>query len=426
MQMRLGKSWVALLFCLTHSKLRTLIVCPAKVLPSWIHECSLDGVTPLIFAGTKSKKTKLREKIPSSKVVIATYESVRNYNLLECGWDFRILDETYRLAKPGSKKSAMMWENHGPEFVIGLSGNPGAETPLDLVSQYIAVDGCIGPYTTPYSFYEDNCEINALGKYQLKRGQDELIRKWMRTQSFCLTREEAGVGGGKEYGRIYCEMPEELRLFYNEVVQDVLFEKTWTVNGKQVKLDPLMRANWLWEMTSGILPGTKAEVKYTHKIDAVVEWVKDRGIRKVVFMSTFVDECQKLTDALIRSGRRVACMTGTTSMARQLEVQKLFDSGELDDVVLQEDAFSMGLNFAASDTLIYLGNSLKGDSRTQSEDRIIHLDKTYDVWIYDVCCRGGADSYVADRMHDKRDLATELVTQGAQYLKEIEKWTENN
>lgn len=428
MEMRLGKSWVALLFALMFSKGRILILCPSKPIVSWLHECQLNSVEPLVFVGTKAKKIKLLSQLSKYRVVISTYSSAIKYGLLkdEAGFDIKILDETYKLSKASSERSGYLCNNRGTSFNIGLSGNPGAETPLDLVPQYIAVDGNIGPYTTVWDFYKDNCQLSPFKTYELKPGQDEQIRTWMRNNSFCMTRKEAGVGGGKEYGRIFCELPEEARTLYNGIVEDTIFKKTWEFGGKQVKLDALTRANVLWRLTSGILPSTDAKVEYTHKLKAVAKWMIDNNQRKVVILANFIDECRKMHKELQAVGIRSAWMDGSTTMKKQLGIQEKFNSNEIEAVVLEERAFAMGLNFSAADVIIYVSNSLAGDDRTQSEDRIIHLDKRYDVWVYDVCCRGGADGYIADMVHTKRDVAYELMAQGARCFKEIEKWTETD
>lgn len=428
MEMRLGKSWVAVEFIKQEGFSRVLILCPSKPIASWIDELRLNDLPLRVFVGTRKKKlAMLTETAQKEGIWVATYESARTYGLLKPGlWDCMVLDETYRLAKPGSRKSRSLWEWHGPEFRIGLSGNPGAETPLDLVAQYIAVDGNLGPYTTPFDYYLNHTEVSRFGGYTLKKGEDQQFSHWMKENSFCMTRAEAGVGGGKEYGKIYCELPASLRTLYNSIVDDTTFQNRYERNGEKIRLDPLTRMNWLWQITSGIEPRSGAKLVSTHKQEAVVEWMKERGLKKAVILAHFVDECKAMAEILNHNGIVAEAMDGHTTMKNQLAIQAKFNQGLVDTVVLEVDAFAMGLNFSASDTIIYISNSMSGDIRCQSEDRIIHLAKEYDVWIYDVVCRGGVDGYIAEMVRNKTIQSRELMAQGISKLEKIDVWNEND
>lgn len=419
MDMRLGKSWPSDEWIERNGLWdKALILCPAKVLPAWLYELSFHpNQKKFMFVGTKSRKTEYRDRLANGEwkgTVVASYASAVNYDLLSLSPKAIILDESYILANAGNIASRYIWDTPRPhgQFRIGLSGSPFAEDISQLVSQYICIDGHLGPYTKPWDYFEKNSYTDRFGKLTLYRGQAEMLEEYMKANSFCRTRAQVGVGGGKNYQRIWCDLPENLRVMHNEIASNT------TINSRD-------RFSKLWMLCSGISAGEEGEVESFHRHQALCEWLSRKDApKKVVIFCKFLSEIRTLKEWLLRLHPNVLSMNGSVTYDKQLENEDLFRNWDSGYAVLQEDAFKMGLDFSSSDTLIYFSNSTSGDARNQSEDRIIHRNKKHDVDIIDLCCRQAACSYVADMVRDKTITAREVLSRGMNYIGVIEKWQE--
>jgi superfamily II DNA or RNA helicase len=84
-------------------------------------------------------------------------------------------------------------------------------------------------------------------------------------------------------------------------------------------------------------------------------------------------------------------------------IRESFQRGDIKVVVCQEDCVKAGLDFSAADTIFYFSNSLSGDARIQSEDRIVHLSKTGKiVLIVDIVVEDSVDDIILDMVSGKK------------------------
>ena len=407
MVMRLGKSWSVIRFAEKYKDRfkKVLVLGPAKPIHSWVGELDLAGIESYPLTGT-GKKKKI-DKIPEQGFILSSYKTAMLYDLLSLDWDMVVFDESFLFAKPGTKRSHYLLEARKKNrwFAVGLSGNPEAESALDLVMQYMVVDGNLGPYTSPYEFLEVNTYVDSFGKPKLFPGQEDLIHNYMRENSFCLTREQARVGGPKEYGKIICELPEEWRIQYNAAMKE----------------EKLIRHGKLQRICSAVTSKEDAEegeCLSEFKMDAVMEsgLLQDRAVFFVKYLSEGRMAAHRLGTEFLHGG---------TSEKKLTDTMKKWRSGEIKYIVLQETAFKMGQNFSEANQIIGLSNTCSGDDRTQFEDRCIHLEKKDPVLILDVVCRFGIDGYIAEMVKDKRHTSQSILQECAGRVKEIDPWQES-
>ena len=415
MQMRLGKSSVALRFIRTIQEqglpCRTLILAPLKAIPDWMEEFRTEFETeeyPALLIGTPTKKKKTLANKPP--LLISPYKSAKIYDLLRTEhWDFVILDELYLLARASSMRTDYFITNHlpHPAMTVGLTGSIRGERDTDVIPQAIATCGSFGGYTKVWQYLEERTTLSLYGKPILNPGEKENIDAWLVENAYIMTRKEAQVGGGKEYGKLWCEMPSELRTLYNEELQ-----------GKGME-----RFNKLWTLCSGMLPGNTEKLWYYHKAERLLEFLTEEypeGL--VVVFGRFVAELRDTCLFLRNNGITAEYLYGESSTEKQIRVRSAFARGDVRVMFLQEDAYKMGINASAADVFIYMTNSTSGDSRIQSEDRGVHRSKLHNVYILDLVCRHGLDSLWADAVREKDADSQELMSRCLQKTKAVDKW----
>jgi len=411
MEMRLGKTLPTIRHI--RNKLPAIILCPAPAHGSWAEELVLEGVDAsdvAIWGPTK----KARKAAFEAKYLIATYQSAKIHDLLRLRpWKVRVYDESYILAKPSSGVSSYVREAwaEGVQH-IALSGNPAAETKMDYVNQFLCVRGRFGIYRTPWDFYLEHTIRDNFGAFQYKvAGFERKIVEYVKRKAFVLTRKDAGVGGLKLPVWRYCDLPASQKKRYLELLQGDATKYVSRETGKEKEYNPLVKCLHLAQMCSGINPET-GKLEGFEKIRAAKELLNSElAGKQVILFSRFKSEIRAMAGAL-----KCPYIDGDTPRPEQATIRQAFQAGAHKYAVLSVDTCKMGLNFSAAKAAIYLSNSLAGDVRAQSEDRVIHLTDTEDRIIVDLCCRNGVDEYISRLVKDKTissksDLAQRAIAQ---------------
>jgi len=414
MQMRLGKSSVALRFVreLRDRGLpcRTLILAPLKAIPDWIteYETEMEAGQPALLIGNPKRKNETLATEPA--LLISPYKSAQKYDLLRTEqWDVIILDELYLMARASSMRTDYFLTNHvsNPTFTLGLTGSIRGERDVDVVPQAICVCGSFGGYTRVWEYLEQRTTLSLYGKPILNPGEKENIDKWLVDNAFIMTRKAADVGGGKEYGKLWCEMPAPLRAQYNE----------------ELKKKGMERFNALWTLCSGMIPSQTEKLEYYHKAERLHDFLTEEyPTGSVVVFGRFVAELRDTCKFLKSKGITADYLYGESSTEKQIKVRSAFAAGDIRVLFLQEDAYKMGINASKADVFIYMTNSTSGDARIQSEDRGIHRSKRHNVYILDLVCRHGLDSLWADAVREKDANSQELMSRCLNQTKAVETW----
>src|SRR5690606_19836548 len=77
------------------------------------------------------------------------------------------------------------------------------------------------------------------------------------------------------------------------------------------------------------------------------------------------------------------------------------NEGKITHLLCQEKTAQMGLDFSAADTAIYFSNSTSALTRLQTEDRIIHPEKSSPVLLIDFITQNSIDEDVYEALMAK-------------------------
>ena len=146
MEMRLGKTLVAIRWTKQKKPDRVLILAPAATLPGWVSELKLEGITPTVLEGSRLDRVEQAQEkdgyflLNYEGLLIPTRSEKKSKKvyapIARMDWDVVIVDESARIKNPQSKLSAALrkWLSDAPRKCI-MSGRPDPETPLDYFCQ---------------------------------------------------------------------------------------------------------------------------------------------------------------------------------------------------------------------------------------------------------------------------------------------------
>ncbi len=157
MEMRTGKTAVAIALASLWGSKCILVTCPLSVVGVWEAEIALHSALPwyIVRLDKGSVKEKTEKLIKAMKyhsnlsmIVIVNHESVWREPFgklaLELVWDLVVVDESSRAKAPGGKFSRYLGRlaDHVPKR-LALSGTPLPHSPLDAYAQYRFLDRSI-------------------------------------------------------------------------------------------------------------------------------------------------------------------------------------------------------------------------------------------------------------------------------------------
>ena len=138
MEMRLGKTLVAIRGLVQKGANHVLIVCPLSVVGSWQRELDLEGITHVHIRGAFPQRIEMVNTARSEGAwCIIGYESLRSTSeLARIEWDGVVLDESTKIKGPKSKITKLCLGGfRNARHRLILSGLPAPESPMDYYSQ---------------------------------------------------------------------------------------------------------------------------------------------------------------------------------------------------------------------------------------------------------------------------------------------------
>jgi SNF2 family DNA or RNA helicase len=404
MEMRLGKTLVAIRWALHWECSRILIVAPLPVLPVWEEELGLEGCNDVVrVVGTKEQKLHLAND-PHSRWFVINYEGLRTcQQLTDTNWDAIILDESTRIRNPKAKTTKIICNQfrHVHHKAI-LSGLPAPEGPLDYFCQMEFLKGHWAGCANYWQFRHQYFHTDQRGwTWDPNPGVMTAIKKQVHLDAYVLTRRQAGIGSKKIYSKRYVEMTPE----QNKETKSI---KKWfeTHMDGQVKLTQhvIVQMQWLSRVAGGItkegaaLSNRKILELRSLLIDGelrdeqVVIWFRYNAELKVAY--------EHMTN--LYGLKSAMCITGKTKMEDRHFIIRNFQKGAIRVLFLQVKVGKFGLDLASSSTAIYYSNSYDMEDRAQSEERIISPKKVDPVLYIDLISRGSIDEDVRQLLREKK------------------------
>jgi superfamily II DNA or RNA helicase len=390
MEMRLGKTLVAIRWAEQFFLQKILVLAPRPVLTTWQDELAAEGISSTVLRGTFTEvRTAIQQ--PMTRWCLANYEA--QYHLVEneagkkklrpilsqiaqASWDAVIFDESTSVRNPQAiRTKACKRAFKDVEYKAALSGLPNPESFLDFFEQFAMVygdfAGCKDYWHFRYHYF------NQYGyEWVLKPGAREQLKQLMAGQAFFLQRADVRDCLEKVFERRMVDLPEKQREVYGALERDWMF-------GEQSTKHRIVVDVWLNRLASG----SAADLNYTskHKLEELLNLLQNelQG-KQVVVWSVYNQQVASIVVALEKAGIKACSMTGEDSPAVQENVRIEFRKKSFQVLVCQIKLGKYGLDFSNASAAIYMSNGWEFELRAQSEDRVINPNKNFPSLIVDI------------------------------------------
>lgn len=403
MEMRLGKTMVAIRWAQARAAKRILVLAPLSTLASWRDELRAEGFPPeaIVFVLGSRERRLAAVSTQAGTWFLLNYEGLRSLPVIANEpWDCVICDESTRIRSPRAQITRIVTKQfqHVPNRAI-LSGLPAPESPLDYFTQFEFTQGNFMGYPS-YWAYRHGLFYAYRGTFEWtpKAGVASRIKTEVQNSAFCLTRKQAGIGSKKIYERRVVPMNTEQSKMFREVEKK--FAATLT-SGERIETKwAIVQTAWLARLSGGMdpTPSLISDTKLKELKELLTGELKNEPVVVWFRFNAEIDAALRYLDGT----RKCAVINGATPVDRRFQYGDQFRSGTIDTLLLQVKCGRFGLDYSNASTAIYYSNNYEAEDRHQSEDRILHPKKTEPLLYIDLVTENSIDEDVLSLLRNKR------------------------
>lgn len=402
MEMRLGKTLVAIRWAKKKARGSVLVVTPATTIHVWQDELRQEGIEPCCLEGSSLSKAKAFAKGALDGWYVINPEGVRACPELcnAADWDVVILDESGGwFTNPQAKVVKVIRKKlQQVRCRAILTGLPDPNGPEDFVEQMIFA---FGQFMGCRSYWHWRVKYMQPGffKWELQPNSRRKIKAAVRELAFQKTAKQAGCFVPKVYERRYLEHPPQLRKLTRELKKDFSLgevETKWAV----------VVGSWLAMLAGGVAPekyDPENQIANPFKAAEVVRLLQTELKRqRVVVWARFIREIKLVQRELQRAGVKCQRLTGFTKQKHRPRILRNFRRGVFDVLIIEGSVGQYALDISHADAMIFYSNCYNGSIRGQCEKRCDHMDKKKPVLIVDLVTQGTIDECILDVLRSKK------------------------
>ena len=414
-EMRLGKTLLAVRWAESKKAKRILILCPKAVMPVWNDELRQEGYEKekVSLVTGNNRLDIASRKYFGTHFFICNFESIVYWpQILKLDWELIVVDESTRIRNPKADTTKFIIANTQEyKKKMILSGLPNPESDMDYFSQiqFLMEDSKFMGCNNFWAWRNKHC-------YQADKFSWE-IHGWARKKmieeiaklSVVLSRKDAGIGEKKIYENRYTYMTPEQKKSYQQMMDE--FET--------IIRDELVTTKFVgpkYEFMSQIASGITREgtVFCDRKFNELIYLLKEE-LRKesVVVWCRHTHEIKHIEELLNKARIEYATFYGG-----QESKQALFKSGKVRIMVAQPASAKYGIDWSVASTAIYFSNWWDGEVRAQSEDRIVHPEKKEPLLYIDLICKGTIEEDIVKILKEKKAGSQEFLRQLTERIKQ--------
>ncbi len=400
LDMRLGKCLLTLRWSQARGHKRLLIVADFSPTQGWIDECEREDL-PVQLASDKDTLRLISGLGAPMGVTIVGYDRLRSSQwLLELPWDGIVLDESVKIKNPKSIISKLLVSKsikHIGDRAI-LTGLPDAEGIQDYFQQMKFLYGSFMDCKSYWSFRSKFFEEVGFGWEPLPDSAWR-VRKELDKIAYVLTREAAGLKEQRVPYVHHVQMPPAIKKAHDRALADLegTLNDGRTFWGKYA----MEGATFASRHAGGF--DCEGELMNPYKISELQRLIKaDFKGKPLVIWARFNAEIKWIAKLLVeQSGLKVGYLIGESKRAEREEVVKDFQSGRIDVIVVQGKLGKYGLKLSRANVNIYYSNHYDLDTRKQSEDRVVDVDKTEPIFDVDLVAVDSVDEDAVEALTQK-------------------------
>jgi SNF2 family DNA or RNA helicase len=414
-EMRLGKTFIAVRWCLSKNPSKILVLAPFSALGGWEKEIKLSspsakaGIESLyLIKSSKKRLQTVRQPKPEKTWFLLNYEGLRaNPSLADLPWDAVVLDESTTIKAPSSQITRLVRDRlaHVPHRAI-LSGLPNPESPLDFFEQMAFTRngfflGCKNWYQFRHRYFFRADQFS----WEPRPGAIRSIKETVHAKAYVLTRQQAKMGPETVYETRQVELGPEARKIYREAKSKFIVRFPDSSILKSTKWAVVVQ-NWLMRICGGFLPpnsdGEVSPIDMAKRKELLYLLQNELSQEPVVVWFNFNAELEAVRTDLNKHKISYSYIHGSIKPSERKTRSDQFQDGKFRVFLLQMACARFGLDLSVSDTAIYYSNTLRFENRYQSQDRIVHMKKTNPVLCLDLVYRKTVDEHVAMLLKNKR------------------------
>jgi len=228
-------------------------------------------------------------------------------------------------------------------------------------------------------------------------GTRDAIKRYVHSHAVVMTQKQAGIGGRRVYERRVVDMNDAQRRAIKQLVKEFKYEYIET-NFATV------RDVWLARVAGGFSPDQEnPKVLSDAKPNELVHLFKGELRREqAVIWFRFNEELKHVVHHLKKRHIKAIGVTGETPVSDRKVIRNQFARGQYQAICVQVKLGRFGWDLSAASTAIYYSNAFDWESRSQSQERIVHPTKKKPLLYLDLVTRGTLDEEVVRLLREKR------------------------
>jgi len=405
-----------------------LIICPTSLTGNWFKEAQrfIPDLPVMVHHGvTRKKGDDFIEQVATQCLVISSYSLLhRDIEVIKkIHWKGVILDEAQNIKNPKTKQARSARQINAT-YRIALTGTPVENNVGDLWS--------IMEFLNP-NFLGTQAEFkrNFLVPIQATHDKDAINRLKKLTGPFILRRLKNDKTiikdlPGKLEMKVYCTLTKEQAALYESLVHEVevAIDSAEGIQRKGLVLSTLTKLKQICNHPAHYLGDGSKLPDRSGKLSRLTEMLEEvisLDERALVF-TQFV-EMGKLAQAHLQETfkKEVIFLHGGVPKKKRDEMIERFQTEEdgPNIFILSLKAGGTGLNLMRANHVFHYDRWWNPAVEDQATDRVYRIGQSRNVQVHKFLCAGTLEERIDDMIESKKDIASNIVGSGENWLTEL-------
>ncbi len=408
----------------------SLLVLPASLLANWKAEIGRFApslVTAFVHSSESDKELLSRmAKEPKRflqgvDLVLTTYGMLdRQQWLSDLDWRLVVLDEAQAIKNPAARQTRTV-KKLKADARVALTGTPVENRLSDLWSLFdFLCPGLLGSVTT-FKRFVKALDQREYDRYTPLRNlvQPYILRRMKTDKSIISDLPD------KSEICAYCGLSKRQALLYEKSVNEMAealdhMEGAGGIQRRGLVLSYLMRFKQICNHPSQLTGDGRYQASDSGKFSRLAEICEEIASRqeKALVFTQFREMTQPLQEYLAEVfGQTGLILHGGTAVGKR---KKLVDQFQREEgppyLVLSLKAGGTGLNLTAASHVIHFDRWWNPAVENQATDRAFRIGQQRNVLVHKFVCRGTIEERIDELIEEKKSLAEDLLTGGAEKL----------
>lgn len=399
-EMGLGKTVQALAWLQLHPELRpAIVVVPASLKLNWLKEAQrwMPNPRAVVLSGTKPYLVR-------GEIVIVNYDIVSFWldYLVKLGFKVLIMDEIHLIKASSTKRTkAVKKLAKGIHHIIGLSGTPIVNRPIEMYNALTLIDSSVMPNFKEYTKRYCGAKYNGFGwDYNGATNTEELHKKLVDT--IMIRRKKSDVLKDlPDKIKSYVPMELENQDEYDDAEADFIFYLK-NMKGEEAaqiasRAEPLAKIEGLKQLA---LQG---------KINACIDWIDEfltSGQKLVIFAVH-----KSAIDMLMNHFGKIAVkVDGSVSMIeRNRSVEEFQNNEKVRLFVGNIQAAGVGLTLTTASNVAFIEYGWSPSLMLQCEDRVHRIGQKDSVTVYYLLAENTIEQKIVSLLAKKQQIISSVL-----------------